>query len=68
METLRIEIKNKSVLSILKGLEKAKLIRLIGSDKKTSLSDLKGTLSKARANELANEIEKSRSEWNERTI
>ncbi len=68
METLRIEIKNKNVMSILKGLEKAKLIRMIGRENKTSLSDLKGSISKERANELANEIEKSRSEWNERTI
>ena len=68
METLKIEIKNKNVISILKGLEKAKLIRLIGRENKTSLSDLKGSLSKTRANELASEIEKSRSEWHERTI
>ena len=68
METVRIEIKNKNVISILKGLEKAKLIRMLGKENKTSLSDLKGALSKTRANELANEIENARSEWNERTI
>lgn len=68
METIKIEIRNKNVLSILKGLEKANLIRMIGKERKTSLSGLKGTISRARAVELAHEIEKSRSEWHERTI
>ena len=68
METIQIEIRNKNVLSILKGLEKANLIRLIVKDKKESLKQFKGTISDARAAELADEIDKSRAEWNKRII
>ncbi len=70
METIQIELKNKNALSILKSLEKANIIKMITTKKpaKNSLLQLKGTISQARAIELANEIEKSRNEWNERTI
>lgn len=70
METIQIELKNKNALSILKSLEKAKMIRVIDSEKeaKNSILRLKGSFSPERAIELANEIEKSRNEWNERTI
>jgi hypothetical protein len=69
METIRIELKNKNALSILKSLEKAQMIRLISNDNKNqgSLINLKGAISKERAIELANEIENSRNEWDERT-
>jgi len=70
METIQIELKNKNALSILKSLEKAKMIKLLDSEKlaKNSLLRLKGSISPERAIELANEVEKSRNEWNERTI
>jgi hypothetical protein len=70
METIQIELKNKNALSILKSLEKAKMIKLLDSEKlaKNSLLRLKGSISRERAIELANEVEKSRNEWNERTI
>lgn len=70
METIRIELKNKNALSILKSLEKAQMIKLIRNEKKetNSLIDLKGAISKDRVIELANEIEKSRNEWDERII
>jgi len=70
METIQIELKNKNALSILKSLEKANIIKMITTKKpaKNFLLQLKGTISQARAIELANEIEKSRNEWNERTI
>ena len=70
METIQIELKNKNALSILKSLEKAKMIKLLDSEKqvKNSLLNFKGSISPARAIELANEIEKSRNEWDERTI
>lgn len=69
METIRIELKNKNALSILKSLEKAQIIKLISKDKqaKDSPVHFKGVLSKTRAIELANEIEKSRDQWEERT-
>ncbi len=70
METIQIRLKNKNALSILKSMEKANMIKLIDSDKQTknSLLRLKGSISTERAIELVNEIEKSRNEWNERTI
>lgn len=70
METIQIELKNKNALSILKSLEKAKMIKVLDSDKqsKDSLLRLKGSISPERAMKLANEIEKSRNEWDERTI
>ena len=70
METIQIELKNKNALSILKSLEKANMIKMHTTNKpaKNSHLQLKGAISQARAIELANEIEKSRNEWNERTI
>ena len=68
MNTIQIELKNKNALSILKSLEKAKIIKLLDSNKrvKNSLITLKGSITPDRAIELAKEIEKSRSEWDER--
>ena len=71
METIQIELKNKNALSILKSLEKANMIKMLSTtDKpeKKSLLQFKGAISQPRAIELATEIEKSRNEWNERTI
>lgn len=70
METIHIEIKNKNALSILKSLEKAKLIRMLPVDKSVKDSPLhfKGAITPERAIELASEIDKSREEWDERTI
>ena len=70
METIQIKLKNKNALSILKSLEKANMIKVIDPDKqaKNSLLRLKGSISPERTIELANEVEKSRNEWNERTI
>jgi len=70
METIQIKLKNKNALSILKSLEKANMIKVIDPDKqaKNSLLRLKGSISPERTIELANEVEKSRNEWSERTI
>ena len=70
METIQIELKNKNALSILKSLEKANIIKMLPSEKRTKNSPLhfKGAITSERAIELANEIEKSRDEWDERTI
>jgi len=70
METIQIELKNKNALSILKSLEKAKMIKMHITERQIvdSLIQFKGAISTDRAIELANEIKKSREEWNERTI
>lgn len=70
METLRIELRNKDALSILKSLEKAKIIKLLDSDNPIIDSPIhfKGSISRNRAIELAEGIEKSREERDERTI
>jgi len=70
MGTIQIELKNKNALSILKSLEKAKMIKMLPSEKHTKNSPIhfKGSITSERAMELANEIEKSRGEWDQRTI
>lgn len=70
METIEIEIKNKNALSILKGLEKAKIIKLIKTKSKGKNPPVhhKGAITRERAVELIKEIEQSREEWDERTI
>ena len=70
METIQIEIKNKNALSILKSLEKANMIKMLPPEKhiKNSPIHFKGSITSERVIELSNEIEKSRDEWDERTI
>ena len=70
METIQIELKNKNALAILKSLERAKIIKLLSTDKqaKDSPVHFKGSITPDRAIELVSEIEKSRNEWDERTI
>jgi len=70
MEIIQVEIKNKNALAILKGMEKAQIIRLL-KRKKSSKNDivaLKGIFSWEKAIELAGQVDKSREEWDERTI
>ena len=69
METIHIELKSKNALSILKSLEKAKMIKLLNSDIQTKDSPVhfKGAITADRVIELVNEIEKSRNAWDERT-
>jgi len=70
METIQVEIINKNALSILRGLEKAKLIRLIKTENKEENSPIqyKGAFTRDKAMEWVKQLEKSREEWNERTI
>lgn len=70
METIHIELKNKNALSILKSLERAKIIKLLITEKQAKDSPVryKGAITPDRAIELINEIEKSRNEWDKRTI
>lgn len=64
METIQIELKNKNALSILRSLEKAQIIKLIGKEAKTENTPVhfKDASSRKRAMDLAHEIEKSREE------
>ena len=70
MKTLTIEIKNANALRLLRELEIADIIKIIdnkksGKEKKDKLSKkLRGKMTKERAKELLEEIEKSRKEWN----
>jgi hypothetical protein len=70
LEIVSVELKNKQALAILKSLEKAKMIRLHQNAGKpgSSLIQFKGVISKERAIALTSEIEKTREEWNARTI
>jgi hypothetical protein len=70
METLQVEIKNKNALTILKGLEKARIIKLIRikNNEMSSPIQHKGAFSRERAVKMLDEINKSREEWDERNI
>jgi hypothetical protein len=70
MEVIQIEIKNKNAMAILKGMERAFMIRLITRKKSApkDLSKLKGVFSPEEAMGLAGLVNVSRSEWNQRTI
>ncbi len=70
MDIIQVEIINKNAITILKGMEKALMVRLIKRNKKrrTDISVLKGVFSPEEASELTNIIDRSREEWNERTI
>ena len=70
MDIIQIEIRNRNALAILRGMEKAQIIRLLkGKNKpKKEVIFKKGIFSKERALELAGKIDKSREEWGERTI
>jgi hypothetical protein len=59
METIEIEIKNKNALSILKGLKKTKIIKLIKPKNKGKNTPVhhKGAITQERAVELIKEIE-----------
>jgi hypothetical protein len=70
MEVIQIEIKNKNAMAILRGMERAFMIRLIRRKKSTpkDLTKLKGVFSPEEAKGLAGMVIESRSEWNQRTI
>ncbi len=70
MDIIQIEIRDKNAIAILKGMEKAQIIRLLKGKKKPEKEDVfkKGIFSKERALELAGLIDKSREEWEERAI
>ena len=68
METLKINIINQDAIAILKGMEQAGLIMLPKKEiKNKNLSkQLRGAISSARAEEMIENIEKQRTEWDQR--
>lgn len=70
MEIIQIEIKNKNALTILKGMEKAQIIRLLKSKKKAGfkVSSFRGVLTSEKAIELAKQVDQQREEWNSTNI
>ena len=70
METILVELRNKNALSILKSLEEADIIKMVKGNNfvKETPVQFKGSISKNRAVEMVKEIEKSRNQWDDRTI
>lgn len=66
MNIIKVEIRNKKALQILKDLEMINLIKIIPSEaKKESISKiLRGSLTKKKAENLAEQLKKMRGEWN----
>ncbi|MBU1368611.1 MAG: hypothetical protein KKC86_03835 [Bacteroidetes bacterium] len=64
MEVIQLEIKNKNAMAILRGMERAFMIRLIRQKKSTpkDLTKLKGVFSPEEAKGLAGKIIESRNE------
>lgn len=67
IETIQIEIRNKNALAILRGLEKAKIIKIISKEENSPIQH-KGAFTREKAIELVKHLEKSREEWDERAI
>jgi len=70
MEIIQVEIKNANALTILKGMEKAQIIRLLKRKKQTAgnLASFKGILNSEKAIEMAKQIDQQREEWNSTSI
>jgi hypothetical protein len=72
MRTVTVELRNNNALRLLKDLELANIIRVLDKDEKkekTKLSaSLRGAISKERAQELKNQLNLMRNEWEERNI
>ena len=70
MNVVQVEIVDHNALTILLGMEKAQIIRLVHKKKKSEIKPIleKGIFSTERALELAGMVDKSREEWKARTI
>lgn len=72
MKTVTVELRNNNALRLLKDLELANIIRVLDKDKKkekTKLSEsLRGAISKERAQELNEQLNQMRNEWEDRNI
>ena len=72
MRTVIVELVNNNALRLLKDLELANIIRVLDKDirkEKTKLSaSLRGAISKERAQELNEQLNQMRNEWEDRNI
>lgn len=72
MKTVIVELRNNNALRLLKDLELANIIRVLDEDtreEKTRLSkSIRGAISKERAKELNEQLNKMRNEWENRNI
>ncbi len=72
MQTLLVEVKDNAGLKILQGLEQAQIIKLIQTVKEKipqKLSArLRGAISKETSQQMQEELEQMRNEWQQRTI
>jgi len=71
MKTITVELLNSNALRLLEDLELANLIRLLDVPKKDNQNlsaKLRGVISTERANELNEQLNKIRKEWEERSI
>ena len=72
MRTVTVELRNNNALRLLKDLELANIIRVLDKDnkkEKTKLSaSLRGAISKERAQELNEQLNQMRNEWEDRNI
>jgi hypothetical protein len=71
MKTITVELLNSNALRLLEDLELANLIRLLDVPKKDNQklsAKLRGVISTERANELNEQLNKIRKEWEERSI
>jgi hypothetical protein len=72
MQTLLVEVKDNAGLKILQGLEQAQIIKLIRTvnekiPEKLS-ARLRGAISKETSQQMQEELEQMRNEWQQRTI
>ena len=72
MRTITVELRNNNALRLLKDLELANIIQVLDKDKKkekTWLSaSLRGAISKERAQELNEQLNQMRNEWEDSNI
>lgn len=72
MKTVTVELRNRNALKLLKNLEQIDVIRLIDLDSNASKENLaerlRGSISKNRAQDLNNQLQQSREEWENRNI
>lgn len=72
MKTVTVELRNRNALKLLKNLEQIDVIRLIDEDSNASKENLaerlRGSISKNRAQDLNNQLQQSREEWENRNI
>lgn len=70
--TVTVELRNSNALRLLRDLELANIIRVVHKDKKRGIPKLsksiRGAITKERAKELNEQLEKMRNEWDDKII